>query len=216
VQEALRPSLEEAYTIQDKEKALDYIGKRGAAPGVVAAQRIEYARSLLRKEFLPHIGTGEHCETKKAYFLGYMVHKLLLTHLKRRPEDDRDHFANKRMDMAGALLGQLFRQLFYNLTKQTAKLIRQRVQDRKGGRTDFPLAQMVDPKMVGRGLKYSLATGNWVSALCLVLLTARDSVCLPAALAVMRLMHSLVVMVWSVRAQVAWPAPRPRPAWLRC
>ena len=89
-----------------------------------------------------------------------MCHKLLLTHLGRRPQDDRDHFANKRMDMAGALLGQLFRQLFYGLTKLTNKLIRQKVQSKK---LDFNLLAMVDPKMVGRGLKYSLATGNWGS-----------------------------------------------------
>ena len=37
--------------------------------------------------------------------------------LGRRSEDDRDHFGNKRMDMAGSLIGMLFRQLFRKLTK---------------------------------------------------------------------------------------------------
>jgi hypothetical protein len=55
--------------------ALDYIGKRGAAVGVPKAQRIEYAREILIKELLPHIGLAEGCETKKAYFVGYMVHR---------------------------------------------------------------------------------------------------------------------------------------------
>ena len=32
---------------------------------------------------------------KKAYFLGYMVNKLLMTVLGRRLQDDRDHYANK-------------------------------------------------------------------------------------------------------------------------
>lgn len=26
---------------------------------------------------LPHVGIDEYCETKKAYFLGYIVHKVL-------------------------------------------------------------------------------------------------------------------------------------------
>ena len=76
--DALRPSLEEAFTIQDKRTALDYIGKRGATPGAVADKRIAYAETLLRKEFLAHIGTGEHCETKKAYFLGCVSGSWLL------------------------------------------------------------------------------------------------------------------------------------------
>jgi DNA-directed RNA polymerase II subunit RPB2 len=79
--DALRPSLEEAFTIQDKRTALDYIGKRGATPGAVADKRIAYAETLLRKEFLAHIGTGEHCETKKAYFLGCVFYSTLLQHV---------------------------------------------------------------------------------------------------------------------------------------
>ena len=38
----------------------------------------------------------------------------------RRP-DDRDHYAQKRMDLAGPLLGQLFRQLFRKLAKDVQK-----------------------------------------------------------------------------------------------
>jgi DNA-directed RNA polymerase II subunit RPB2 len=37
------------------------------------------------------------------------VHRLLLVALKRRREDDRDHYANKRLDLGGPLLSGLFR-----------------------------------------------------------------------------------------------------------
>ena len=37
--------------------------------------------------------------------------------LKRRGEDDRDHYANKRLDLGGPLLANLFRLLFRKLTK---------------------------------------------------------------------------------------------------
>jgi DNA-directed RNA polymerase II subunit RPB2 len=46
-----------------------------------------------------------------------MVHRLLLAHLQRRDLDDRDHYGNKRMDLAGPLLASLFRQLFVKLAK---------------------------------------------------------------------------------------------------
>ena len=37
--------------------------------------------------------------------------------LGRRNEDDRDHYANKRLDLGGPLLAGLFRHLFRKVTK---------------------------------------------------------------------------------------------------
>jgi RNA polymerase Rpb2, domain 2 len=51
--------------------ALDYIGKRGATVGVTREKRIKYAKEILQKEMLPHVGVGEFCETKKAYYFGW-------------------------------------------------------------------------------------------------------------------------------------------------
>ena len=53
----------------------------------------------------------------QAYFFGYMIHRLLLVFLGRREQDDRDHYSNKRLDLGGPLLAQLFRQLFRKLQK---------------------------------------------------------------------------------------------------
>lgn len=32
-----------------------------------------YAKEILQKEMLPHVGVGEYCETKKAYYFGWGV-----------------------------------------------------------------------------------------------------------------------------------------------
>eukprot|EP00889_Picochlorum_renovo_P003295 jgi/Picre1/30325/NNA_005689.t1 len=93
--DALRPSIEEAIPIQSQEVALDFIGKRGSVVGATKDKRIAYARDLLQKELLPHLGSGPASETKKAYFFGYVIHRLLLVALGRREEDDRDHYANR-------------------------------------------------------------------------------------------------------------------------
>jgi DNA-directed RNA polymerase II subunit RPB2 len=87
--ELLRPSLEEAFVIQSQEVALDYIGKRGSTVGASREKRLAYARQILQKEFLPHVSTEEHSETKKAFFFGYIIHRLLNTVLGRRDFDDR-------------------------------------------------------------------------------------------------------------------------------
>lgn len=45
-----------------------------------------------------------------------MVHRLLLAALGRRELDDRDHYGNKRLDLAGPLLAFLFRGWGFFLT----------------------------------------------------------------------------------------------------
>jgi len=116
--EMLKPSLDEAFVIQEQTLALDMIGTRGVVkPGVTKDKRIKYAKDILQKELLPHIGVNTQTETKKAYFLGYVVHRLLQTALRRRDFDDRDHYGNKRLDLAGPLMAFLFRSFFNNLVK---------------------------------------------------------------------------------------------------
>lgn len=66
----VKPSLDEAFVIQEQNVALNFIGARGARPGVTKEKRIKYAREILQKEMLPHVGVGDFCETKKAFFLG--------------------------------------------------------------------------------------------------------------------------------------------------
>ncbi len=48
--------------------ALDYIGKRGATVGVTREKRIQYAREILQREMLPHVGIVGNNETKKVPF----------------------------------------------------------------------------------------------------------------------------------------------------
>ena len=90
---------------------------------------MKYASELLQKEMLPHVGVEEHCETKKAFFLGYSVHKLLMCKLGRATEDDRDHFGKKRLDLAGPLLGSLFRTLFTKVTKDMRAILKKCVDE---------------------------------------------------------------------------------------
>jgi DNA-directed RNA polymerase beta subunit len=47
--------------------------------------------------------------------------RLLLAALGRRELDDRDHYGNKRLDLAGPLLAFLFRGLFKNLMKASKR-----------------------------------------------------------------------------------------------
>ncbi|UYV82440.1 POLR2B [Cordylochernes scorpioides] len=153
----IKPSLDEAFVIQQQNVALNFIGSRGAKPGVTRTNRVKYAREVLQKELLPHVGISDFCETKKAYYLGYMVHRLLLAALGRREVDDRDHYGNKRLDLAGPLMAFLFRGLFRSLTKEL-RLYAQKFIDRQ---KDFNMDLSIRTRIISDGLRFALATGNW-------------------------------------------------------
>lgn len=86
-----------------------------------------------------------------------MTYKLLQVALGREEVDDRDHFANKRIDMAGPLLAVLFRMSFKKVRAEAGRFLQKCVETSKG----FSLSQAINPKCITNGLKYSLATGNW-------------------------------------------------------
>lgn len=157
--EALRPSIEEAEPIKNREIALDYIAKRGAAVGVPRHKRMNYARDLLQNHFLPHIGLNpiEVDASRKGYYFGYMIYRLLLVALGRRSEDDRDHYANKRLDLAGPLMAGLFRLQFRRLVKDIRRRVQKCVENGKG----IYMSDIINHNLISSGLKYSLATGNW-------------------------------------------------------
>ncbi|TFK30881.1 DNA-dependent RNA polymerase II second largest subunit [Coprinopsis marcescibilis] len=155
--EMLKPCIDDGFVIQDREVALDFIGNRGTTTGLARDRRIRYAQEILQKEMLPHVSMAEGSESKKAYFFGYMIHRLLLAALERRELDDRDHFGKKRLDLAGPLLANLFRMLFRRLTKDVYRHLQKCVETHK----EFNLTLAIKHQTITNGLKYSLATGNW-------------------------------------------------------
>ncbi len=156
--EMLRPCIEEAFCIQDREVALDFIGKRGdRTQGISRRDRVRQARDILQKELLPHISQSEGCEVRKAFFLGYMVHRLLQCALGRRDTDDRDHFGKKRLDLAGPLLAKLFRGIIRKLTQELMHYLKRCIDSGKV----FDLRVGIRHQTLTNALKYSLATGNW-------------------------------------------------------
>jgi DNA-directed RNA polymerase II subunit RPB2 len=158
--EATRPSLEESRAITTTEGARNFIGKRAQGMQEVARDaRVAYVQELLQKDLLPHCGTDPSAttRTRKAFFLGYVIHRLLLCAVGRAEEDDRDHFSNKRLDLAGPLIGTLFRLLFYNMSKAMRAFLQKQLD--RGKEPQVTLA--IKHGVITRGIRYSLATGNW-------------------------------------------------------
>lgn len=158
--ELFRPSLQEAFPLQTKEVALDYISRRTPSYQAERDRRKDFAREVLAKSLFPHVGVTQQDNSKKAYFLGYMASYVLETALGRKDGGDRDHYGNKRLDMAGPLLMGLFRSLFHQMVKKMRRRLQAYVN------THHELDEMrvgysIDDKTITSGLRYCLATGNW-------------------------------------------------------
>ena len=79
----------------------------------------DFTLDVLNNDFFPHCKTKE----QKIYLLGYMANKLLQTSLGWIPTDDRDSYVNKRIELSGTLLNNLFRNYFNKLVKEMQKQI---------------------------------------------------------------------------------------------
>uniref|UniRef100_A0A6C0ES04 DNA-directed RNA polymerase n=1 Tax=viral metagenome TaxID=1070528 RepID=A0A6C0ES04_9ZZZZ len=104
------PSIHDANKIFTQQTALEYIAtftKRGTVSSVM---------EILSDFFLPHI--GELNLLDKAYFVGYMVFRLLKVYTKQEKPTDRDNFRFKRIELTGTLLYDLFRE-YYLIQKKS-------------------------------------------------------------------------------------------------
>ena len=79
----------------------------------------EFTQEVLDNDLFPH------CQTlkQKLYLLGYMAKKLIQTSLGWIQPDDRDCYVNKRIELTGTLLNNLFRNYFNKLVKEMQKQI---------------------------------------------------------------------------------------------
>jgi DNA-directed RNA polymerase II subunit RPB2 len=179
----LRPSIEDIRHVitefktdgMKQEIALDYLARNitylGAPKDIRLSNedKIMYLRKILAEEFLPHCGADFK---QKAYFLGYAVNRLILDELNGNDMtcDDRDDYANKRVDSSGILMGSLFGQCFKALCKDMKKAIVKELKNNKNWKSENDITEIINinnisklvkPNIIEGGLKYSLATGDW-------------------------------------------------------
>ncbi|MBI4145499.1 DNA-directed RNA polymerase subunit B'' [Candidatus Woesearchaeota archaeon] len=152
-------NLFEFVSLKDPDDAIDNIAKR---IGITQAKEVRMERmdELLDKFLLPHIGTTKEARLQKAYNLCKMLKKFILVSLNEVPEDDKDHYANKRLKLAGDLLADLFR---VNLKVLIGDLLYNFQRIVKRGK--FPsIKVIIREKLLTSRIYSSMATGNWVGS----------------------------------------------------
>ena len=164
IQKELFENLDDAADILTQEEALDFIGKK-ALPGQPKEYRLRRAQSIIDNNLLPHMGVSPEDRVKKAYYLGMMALKVLELSLGMRGEDDKDHYANKRLKLAGDLLKDLFRVAFGQLVKDMQYQLTKTYQ-RKGEKYMYENVQRfvrhsVRPDVLSERIEHAMATGAW-------------------------------------------------------
>jgi len=167
----LKACIIEANEYITQEDALDYIiGQAMYTPmnmdketGILKKKK--FTENVLNKDLFPH------CVTKKQklYYLGYMTNKLLKTSFGWRKPDDRDSYINKRIDLTGTLLNNLFRNYFNKLVKDMQKQIVRQINNGSWRSTDDHLNiinqtniyKIIKSTTIENGLKRALATGDF-------------------------------------------------------
>jgi len=130
-----------------------------------AKKKREFALEVLNTDLLPH------CKTlpQKLYLLGTMAKKLLQTSLGWISPDDRDSYLNKRIELTGTLLNNLFRNYFNKLVKEMQKKIVSEINTGSWRATDdyenivnmTNIYKIMKSTTIENGINRALATGDF-------------------------------------------------------
>src|SRR6266480_4352861 len=140
-----------------RDDAINYLEKKFAT-GQAKEYRIKKVESILDRSLLPHLGDTREDRIKKAIFLGRVARTVLELSLGMRREDDKDHYANKRLKLAGDLMEDLFRVAFANLVKD----LKYQLERSYARRRELKISSAIRPDLLTQRLLHALATGNWV------------------------------------------------------
>jgi DNA-directed RNA polymerase beta subunit len=130
-----------------------------------ARKKLEFTLDILKNDLFPHC----HNIQKKIYFLGYMTNKILQANFEWIKGDDRDSYLNKRVDLTGPSLNNLFRNYFNKLVKDMEKQIIKEINTGSWRSTEdyfniinlTNIYKIIKSTTIENGFKRALATGDF-------------------------------------------------------
>ncbi len=125
----------------------------------------EFTQDILNNDLFPHCFN----KIQKKYYLGYMTNCLLRAAYGYNSQDDRDSYLNKRIDLTGTLLNNLFRNYFNKLVKDMQKSIIKEINTGSWRSTyDYMnivnhtnIYKIIKSTTIENGIKRALSTGDF-------------------------------------------------------
>ena len=130
-----------------------------------ALKKHQFALEVLQNDLFPHCQTTK----QKVYLLGYMANKLSMARFEWIQADDRDSYINKRVDLTGTSLNNLFRNYFNKLVKDMEKQVIKEINNGSWrSKEDFlniinltNIYKIIKSTTIENGFKRALATGDF-------------------------------------------------------
>jgi len=144
----------ESTSIND---ALDKIGK-AVAPSQTQTYRLRRAQEVLDSFLLPHIGQNKKDRIAKAHYLIIMATKIIEKAYNLRAEADKDHYANKRLEVAGKLMEHLFRYSFKHFVNDLKFQIDRTISRHR----KLNINTVIRPDAISERIRFAVSTGTWV------------------------------------------------------
>ncbi|MFB6292088.1 MAG: DNA-directed RNA polymerase subunit B'', partial [Candidatus Nanohaloarchaea archaeon] len=141
----------------NQEEAYEYIANQAGITSDVE-ERVD---TILDEYLLPHLGQETEVREEKAEFLANIIRNTIALGKGDIEEDDIDHYANKRLNLAGELLEMQFRSVFLGKWGLLARMKYNFRKSAKRGRLPS-LQSTVVADTLTKQIMGAMATGNWV------------------------------------------------------
>ncbi|MBN2042955.1 MAG: DNA-directed RNA polymerase subunit B'' [Candidatus Aenigmarchaeota archaeon] len=140
------------------EEAKAFVGRKLKVSKDYVDERVN---QILDRYLFPHLGQELSDRALKDKYIARIIRKCISVKLGMSPEDDIDHYSNKRLLMSGELFEQLFRSILLGRWGLIAKMTYNYQKLVKRGK--FPSVQsIIEANTVTKQILSSLATGTWI------------------------------------------------------
>ena len=167
----LQASIIDANNYMDRETSFQYLSSQSIYTPLNMDKEAGIKKKNLFTEEVLKTDLFPHCQNKKqkAYFLGFMINNLIQTCLGWVNTDDRDSYLNKRVDLTGSSLNNLFRNYFNKLVKDMEKQIIKEIntgswksnQEYKNIVNQTNIFKIIKSTTIENGIKRALSTGDF-------------------------------------------------------
>jgi len=130
-----------------------------SAPGQAKEYQLKRAIMQIDTYLLPHLGTTAADRTIKGKYLIQMARKACKVANKLARQDDKDHYANRRVKFAGQLMEELFIYAF----KFFVKDIKYQVERSSARGRKLNVPNIVSSDTLTEKIAYAMGTGTWVA-----------------------------------------------------
>ena len=128
-------------------------------------KKLAFTHDILNYDLFPNCKTRK----EKLHLLGRMCYKLISCFLGYTRPDDRDSYENKRIEMTGYLINNLFRNYFNKVVKDIQKLVVREINNGSWKSSNnytsiltlTNIYKMVKSSTIENGIKRALSTGDF-------------------------------------------------------